>query len=377
MGLKILVSVLAFDEGKSGVADYIISVCKELSKNNQLELLIHKTDADIFPVRNKNISYRYVSEYLKRPFFSIFWHLYWLPFILSAKQYDLIMLPAGNRRLLARYPAQTVVTFHDLAQYHVPDRYDTFRMFYVKTIIPHYLRKAPIIMAISENTKNDLIKHYDLAPGRVEVNYNGYAPEKLKTNVSEAELRQVFKLTRPYILYNSRIEHPNKNHLHLIRAFELLPDEIRENYDLVFTGINAGGSEVIHDYARGSIAKKNIRFTGYVDEGYLGAFYKYAALYIFPSLYEGFGIPLLEAMASGIPVLCSNRSSLPEIGGDAVLTFDPEMHADIASKIMTVLTNPEQKAQMIARGLERVKLFSWKRHTNYLLELIKTEKNKK
>lgn len=368
--MKIFVSVLAFDDGKSGVADYIISVVKELCKNHQLDLLIHRSDAEIFPVKHKNISYRYVSERLKKPLLSMLWHLYCLPFVIKAKQYDVVLLPAGNRRLLARYPKHTVVTFHDLSQYHIPDKYDALRMFYVKNIVPHYLKKAPIIMAISENTKNDLIKYYHLSTSRVDVNYNGYSPDKLKTNVSEAELRQVHKLTRPYILYNSRIEHPLKNHLNLIRAFELLQEEIRDQYDLVLTGINGNGSDVVMDYVKSSPAKKNIKFMGYVDNRYMAAFYKYAVLYVFPSLYEGFGIPLLEAMASGIPVICSNRSSLPEIGGDAVMTFDPEMSADIALKMLMVLINADLQKKMVNNSLERVKLYSWQRHVEHILDLF-------
>lgn len=362
--------MLAFDEGKSGVADYTISICKELSKDHQLDLLIHASDAALFPVRSENVHYRYVADFLKKPLLSLFWHLYCLPFIINAKEYNLILLPAGNRRLIARYPRQTIVTFHDLAQYYVPDKYNKLRMFYVKNIIPHYLRKAPNIMAISENTKNDLIKYYNLPAQKIEVNYNGYTPEKLKTNVSEAELRQVYKLCKPYFLYNSRIEHPVKNHLHLIRAFEILPEEIREQYDLVFTGVDYHGSDIIHEYVKKSAIKKNVKFIGFIDNQFLGAFYKYACLYIFPSLYEGFGIPLLEAMASGVPVICSNRSSLPEIGGDAVLTFEPEMHADIASKIMQVIQNPEQRQSMINRGLERVKKFSWQKHVERMFDIL-------
>jgi glycosyltransferase involved in cell wall biosynthesis len=367
---RILVSVLAYDDGKSGVADYTISVCRELCKEHQLDLLIYPSDAALFPVKSENIRFRYVAEYLKKPILSMFWHLYCLPFILHAKKYDLILLPAGNRRLIARFPEHTIVTFHDLAQYYIPDKYDKLRMFYVKNIIPHYLRKASHIMAISENTKNDLIKYYNLPAYKIEVNYNGYTPEKLKTNVSEAELRQVFKLCKPYFLYNSRIEHPVKNHLHLIRAFEILPEEIREQYELVFTGIDYHGSDIVHEYVKNSVVKKNVKFIGYVDNKYIGAFYKYACLYIFPSLYEGFGIPLLEAMASGVPVICSNRSSLPEIGGNAILTFEPEMHADIASKIMQVMKNPEQRQSMIYKGLERVKHFSWQKHTERIFDIL-------
>lgn len=374
--MNILISVLVFDSGQSGIADYITAVCRELSKRHKLELLIHPSDADIFPVRNSNIRFRYIKDFLKRPIFSIFWHLYILPWKITARKYDLILLPAGNRRLLARYPAQTLVTFHDLAQYYVPDRYDRFRMFYVKTVIPHYLRKAPCVMASSENTKNDLIRYYNLPLQSIEVNYNGYYPPKLETNISETEIRCIYDLKRPYFYYNSRIEHPVKNHLHLIRAFELLPDEVKENYDLVFSGVESKGSSIVIDYVKDSPVRSNIRFLGYVDSMVQAALYSGAELYLFPSLYEGFGIPLLEAMASGIPVLCSNRSSLPEIGGDAVVTFDPEMHADIAAKILMVLNNQDLRNRMVERGLMRATLFNWQNHIENMLILLKKMKLK-
>ena len=373
--MRIFISLLAFDEGKSGVADYTVSVCKELCNNHKVELLIYRSDIGNFPVKHINIGYRYVGEWLKYPFFSMLWHLYILPFVLHSGQYDLILLPAGNRRLLARFPEHTVVTFHDLTEYHIPDRYGFLRMFYAKNIIPHYLKKAPVIMAISENTKNDLIKYYQISPGRIEVNYNGYAPDKLKTNLNETELRENLQLNKPYIFYNSRIEHPLKNHIHLIKAFELLPENIRDQYDLVCTGIDSTGCEVVYDYLKGSPVKESVHFIGYVDTPVIGALYKFAFLYIFPSLYEGFGIPLLEAMASGVPVLCSNRSSLPEIGGDAVLTFDPEIHADIAAKIIYAINNSSIREQMINRGLDRIKHFSWKRHTNEIIRLCHKRTN--
>jgi glycosyltransferase involved in cell wall biosynthesis len=366
---KILISALVFDEGKSGIAEYVVSVCNELSKENSLEIMIHPSDEKVFPVRNKNVKFRIIPEYLKKPLLSMLWHLYILPIIIQPVKYDFILLPAGNRRLISRYPANCVVTFHDLSQHYIPDKYDKLRMFYVKHIIPHYLRKAPIIMAISENTKNDLIRHCNLAPYRIEVNYNGFNQHRLQTNLKEEEFRVKYELNKPYIFYNSRIEHPLKNHLHLIRAFELLPDEIRESFDLVFCGIEWHGSEIVHKYVNESPAKRNIHFMGYVDSPDIGAFYRYAFLYVFPSFYEGFGIPLLEAMASMVPAICSNSSSLPEIGGDAILTFDPEIHADIASKIIMIVNSEKLRERMIRKGLERINLFSWRNHIERLLEL--------
>jgi glycosyltransferase involved in cell wall biosynthesis len=366
---SILVSALVFDEGKSGVAEYIVSVCEELSKHCKLEILIHPSDLQIFPVRNGNIKFRLIPETLKRPLISMLWHLYVLPYLLKAGNYDVVLLPTGNRRLMSHYPANCVVTFHDLAQYYIPDKYDRLRMAYVKYIIPHYLRNAPVVMAISENTKNDLIKHYNLPLSKITVNYNGCNPERLRTELSEQEFRGKYNIRKKYIYYNSRIEHPLKNHLHLIRAYELLPDEIRNQFDLVFTGIEWHGSEIIHKYLEESPVKDNVHFMGYHDYPEIGAFYRFAFLYVFPSLYEGFGIPMLEAMASSVPVICSNRSSLPEIGGDAILTFDPEMHADIASKMIQVINSEDLRNRMIEKGLERVRLFSWKRHADIIMEL--------
>ena len=116
-----------FDEGKSGIADYIVAICSELSKSCNVELLIHPSDAAIFPVQNEGISYKYVAEYLKKPLLSVLWHLYVLPFLIHFNEYDAVLLPAGNRRLFARFPKHAVVTFHDLAQFYVPEKYGKLR----------------------------------------------------------------------------------------------------------------------------------------------------------------------------------------------------------------------------------------------------------
>ncbi len=373
---KVFVSALAFDEGKSGLADYTVSVVREFAKDNQVDLLIYPSDAEIFPLKSENIRFRLVPEWLKPPFLSCVWHLWFLPIVLHAKRYEAILFPAGHRRIVSHFPPQSVITFHDLTPYYVPQRYNRKRMFYFKYVIPHYLLRAPVIMAISENTKNDLIRHFNLPPEKITVNYNGYNPEILKTDITETELRAKFKIERPYLFYNARIEHPVKNHIHLIRAFELLPEEMRAQYDLVFCGPDSSGCEVVYDYIKESPVSENIHFLGEVRPPWLGALYKYALIYVFPSLHEGFGIPLLEAMASGLPVVCSNRSALPEIGGDAVVTFDPEVHADIAVKIISVLNNPELRERMSQRGKQRAKAFSWSNHVERIMALAAENKKR-
>ncbi len=365
--MKIFFSCIAFDEGKSGISDYIISVLRVMLRKHQVDLLIHNSDIPLIPIQCDNLRFVIVRDCLKKPILSMFWHLYYLPFRYKYSSYDLVFLPAGNRRLFARYPAHTVVTFHDLSQYHIPEKYDRLRMAYIKYIIPHYLKKAPIVYAISENTKNDILRYYHMLPQQILVNYNGYDPAKLETTVTEETLRSKFQISKPYLLYIARLEHPGKNHLNLIKAFEMLPDHIINGYELVLAGSPWTGAETLYSFVEKSNVKNNVIFTGFVNNEELAALYKYASLYVFPSLYEGFGIPLLEAMASSLPVLCSNRSSLPEIGGNAVLSFDPELPADIAAKIDQVLSDSTLYNKMIERGLTRVKQFSWEDHTQTIL----------
>ncbi len=371
---KVLVSALSYADSSSGVKDYIVSVCRELLKTCRVELLIQPEAAARFPLTGDNLRFRLSPRLIKAKPLACAWHLFLLPWFLNAGDYDLILLPSGNRYLLSRYPSRTVVTFHDLTQYYTADKYDRYRSLYMREIIPHYLRRAPAIMALSENTKNALIRHYRMEPARIAVNYPGYESERIESTVSAYDLRERFNLSRPYLFYRAAIEHPAKNHLHLIRAFELIPDELREGYNLVFSGPDGQGCGVIYDYAKDSPAALNIKFLGEVEKQWLGELYRQAEVFVFPPLHEDFAIPLLEAMACGVPVICSNRSALPELGGDAVLTFDPEMHADIAVKLIRVLEDPTLRSAMKQKGLVRVRRFSWQRHVEQMFELVQNEK---
>ncbi|OQY39394.1 MAG: hypothetical protein B6226_01950 [Candidatus Cloacimonetes bacterium 4572_65] len=293
---KILISALAYDNGKSGIADYINNVVKFLAEEHEIDLLIYDKDSHIFPKPLNNTNYMKVSDRLSSPLVSMFYHLFILPYTLPLNEYDFVFLPAGNRRLFSYYPKTTVVTFHDLSQFHIEGKYDALRMNYIKKVIPFYLKSAQIVMAISESTKRDIVKYYNFNEDKIEVNYNGYDPTKLELQTTLEELKKEYNLKEKFILYIGRIEHPGKNHLNLIKAYELLPANIKKEYKLVFAGSEWNGSEVVMEYAKKSADFDRIAFLGFVPDQHLGALYTYASLYTFPSFYEGFGIPLLEAM---------------------------------------------------------------------------------
>ena len=366
---KILISALAYDGGKSGIANYIENVVKALSVNLDIELIVNKDEEKYFKDISKNITFRVVPPYLKKPLFSALWHLFILPFKIKKDDYQWMLLPAGNRRLMSFYPLKTFVTMHDLSQFHVEKKYDMLRMFYIKYFIPFFLKKADKIFTVSQNTANDITKYYGIPNKELIVNYNGVNTENFSfTNTLD---KKTMPSSQPYILYVARIEHPGKNHLNLIKAYEMLPELYKQHYDLYLIGSDWNGAEVVHQYAEASADVKRIKFLGFINNDDLIMYYRNATLFAFPSFYEGFGIPIVEAMASNVAVVVSNTSSLPEVGGDAALYFNPNSPRDIAKTMFKVLADPCYQEEMRKLGLKQVKKFNWNKHA----EIIQTTAN--
>lgn len=359
---RIFVSGMAYDGGKSGIGGYINEVTKELARGHEVEIALLNCDADSFPV--KNVKVKRVGDFLGKPLFNMFWHLFILPFYLlfNRKRFDLIFLPAANRRVLAFYPVKTVATIHDLSQFNVEAKYDKFRMFYIKKVLPFFLKKAHSFVAVSRNTKNDVLKYYGFSPEKIAVVYNGYSPVFNKPHVKVPE--------KKYILYVARVEHPGKNHLNLIKAYEQMDVGLKKDYDLVFAGPLKERSEDVVEYVKKSEDAERIKFLGFVKENELADLYSQASVFVFPSFYEGFGIPLLEAMSSGVPVAASDRSSLPEIGGDAALYFNPDNPEEISKSIEKILIDRSLADELRKKGLKQVKVFNWKDHADGILKVF-------
>ncbi|NOR44123.1 MAG: glycosyltransferase [Candidatus Delongbacteria bacterium] len=370
---KIFVSAMAFDNGKSGISDYIINTVKMLSLDHKLDIMILEKDVELFPIKNNNIKFITISEKLRKPIVNMLWHLLLLRFKINLKKYDLIFLPAGNRRLIWGYFNKTIVTFHDLSQFNIEQKYDKLRMIYIKKFVPFVLKKYKHILSISESTRKDLKKHYGIDENKIFINYNGYDKEKYNNEPTAYTNNELIGHDKKYFLYVARVEHPGKNHMNLIKAYENLSKEIKDEYLLYMAGGLKERSEEVVNYAKNSVDSDKIIFGGFVPFEHLPSLYKNASLFIFPSYYEGFGIPLLESMSSGTPVLCSERPALPEIGGNAVITFDPDDPQNIADKILLLLNDSLIYSSLVRKGLERVDDFSWKKHTDTIINYF--EKN--
>ena len=231
--------------------------------------------------------------------------------------------------------------------------------------------QADRIIAISQNTKKDLVEYFNVRDDRIDViplaarkDFHPRSMTKVQAFVSEH-----WGLDKPYLLSVGTIE-PRKNLKHLIRVYCSLPEEIRNDYQLVIAGGEGWLSSDIYQWIVEIGAESSIRFLEYVGLE-LPWLYCGATCFIYPSLYEGFGMPPLEAMACGTPVITSNTSSLPEVAGDAAILIDPQSEEELASAISQIVSDPALRQTMSNKGLDRAQVFSWEQIAKDTLEVYK------
>ena len=354
--MKILVDVIPFDGGKSGISQYALHVVQSLSEAGHELTLVAEPGIGprFFP------GYRVLEApaWTRRAVFSMLWHLFLLPRRIRRTGCDAMLVLAANRRALSRCPIPVVGVVHDLSQYHVAAKYDAFRMFYIKRVLPHYVRRMHRVVAISKSTAADLVRYWKIPERMISIVYNGFTPPDPVPRT---------KVPGPTsILYISRLEHPGKNHVGLIEAYGKLPREVADAHPLVLAGGDWNGSEAVRIAVAASPYRERIRLTGFVPNEELPRLWSEAAAYAFPSRFEGFGLSLLEAMAAGVPVVCSKTSSLGELGEGVAELFDPEDTDEIAAALMKVLTG--DNAGRIAAGKARAAEFSWTKCAAGLLD---------
>jgi glycosyltransferase involved in cell wall biosynthesis len=228
-------------------------------------------------------------------------------------------------------------------------------------ILPNSLRHLDRIIAVSEFVKQELIDLVNVKESKITVIPNGINHSvfyPLPRNEETVLLIQPFSFRRPYILYPAKIDYPVKNHIKLIEAFEIFKERTRYPHRLVLAGADSNRAEVVKAAAASSKHRNDVFFTGHFPSASLPELYAGADFVVFPSMYEGFGLGVLEAMASGVPVACARAASLPEAAGHAALYFDPADAEDMADR-MVKLTDRELARSLRQKGLEQAENFSW------------------
>ncbi len=217
------------------------------------------------------------------------------------------------------------------------------------------------------------MKYLNLKSQDIFVNPNGYDKDLYLYGQQDLSIHPSLCLDKKYILYISRIEHPGKNHLRLIKAYELLPLRVKQTYSLVLIGNDCENAQLVHEYVQQSKYKDFIKFLGFVENKKMPSLISNAKIFVFPSLYEGFGIPLIEAMAMNVPTLCASNSSLLEIGKDVSLFFNEYDELSIKETMLKVLENKALQESMKKNGLHKVKQYNWSCHANNIIKLYEKD----
>ena len=257
-------------------------------------------------------------------------------------------------------PSPSVISIMDLSYVHFPEMFKKSDLYQLQDWTKYSVKKAKRILTISEHTKKDIVKEYSIDPQTIIVTYPGYdktkfSPPAVGSELRIKEIKDKYKIENDYILYVGTLQ-PRKNIVRLIQAFAYLKDP---KLQLVIVGKKGWLYDDILTKGNELGVSERIVFTDYVEEDKLPIFYQNATCFILPSLYEGFGLTVVEAMACGCPVIVSNTSSLPEIVGDAGIRINPNDVKNISSAIKRVLSNSEIRTTMIQQGFDQIKQFSW------------------
>lgn len=362
--MNIGLSTSVIQRGQTGVGQYVFALVATILRQparHELTLFVLENDLPLFGFAGNSVKIVTVPERFRSPVKDILWHQTVLPSLARSLRLDVLHVPS-YRRMLWRRPCALVATIHDLAPFHVVGKYDWKRMLYGRVVARRLAHRQDRIIAVSQHTAADIARFFRLPLDKITVIHNGidhgrFFPDA--ASIASEIVSQRYDLRKPFFLYVARLEHPGKNHVRLIRAFNRFKEETQSNWQLVFGGSDWHGAPAIHKAIDQSPFRNDIRCLGFVADEVLPTLYRAATVFVYPSLFEGFGFPPLEAMACGCPVLCSTRGALGEIIGDAAVTTDPEDVTALKSQLATLASRPDLRTRLRAAGLAQAQRFDW------------------
>lgn len=376
--MKIGIDIRLIGKKRTGDETVIFNLVKNLAKiDNEnsyflfTDILDEKTIAEIkesLAIENKK---NFKIIFLPANKFS--WNFWILPMYLRKNPVDIYHTQYITPWFVPKN-IKIVTIIHDISFNFFPQFIKFFDLFFLKILIPISLRRADKIIAVSEFTKDEIIKFYKISPEKIECVYNAISDEFSNNNVSEEQLKETknkYNLPDKFILYVGTLQ-PRKNIPQLIEAFSRIKGKL-ENFKLVICG-----NKKAHNYDKrieNSIKTNNLEndviFPGFIDEEDKQAVYRLAQVFAFPSFYEGFGIPLLEAMSQKVPIIASSIPSLKEVSGDSALYFDTASLDDFSQKMYDICINKKLREELVQLGNERINFFSWEKSAVKMLAIYK------
>jgi len=269
--------------------------------------------------------------------------------------------------------APVVVSVHDVSFLEFPEYFTRYRRTQLRLTVKRTVERAAAVLTPSEFSRDAILQNYRIDPRKIVVAHNAVSSQfrPIERRLARAGIEKKFGLRGPFVLTVGDLQ-PRKNHLGLLKAFE---EAVRAHpqltHRLVFVGKETWYSKELHRAVAESSVSERVHFTGFIDDAELVQFYGACELFVFPSFYEGFGLPILEAMACGRAVACSNTSAMPEVADAAAILFDPRSTREIARAIADVLLDPELRVRLERLGAQRASVFSWERAAQRTLELYR------
>lgn len=352
---------------------YLVKSLLKLDKKNEYILFMDHTA--------KNLQAEFTGKNVQVKFFKFSEYKRYLPFayshVLTAseiKKHKLDIFHAPANVIPLNYSGKSVVTIHDMAIYKHPEWFPAGQKLAINVLVPSSIKRAKRVIAVSNSTKKSILEKSKINPEKIKVIYEAGVTERQPTLKEQQQVLKHFGLKENFIFYVGTLE-VRKNLVRLIKAWEKVWEESPqkfENWQLVLAGQKGFGFQEVYKTIKNSKICHKIRYIGYVTHVEKVALLKAASVFAFPSLWEGFGIPVLEAMQFGVPVLTSKISSLPEVAGKAAVLIDPMKINSIASGLDKLIKTKATKTKFSKLGREQVKKFSWAQVARETLQIYKS-----
>jgi glycosyltransferase involved in cell wall biosynthesis len=308
---------------------------------------------------SSNVHPLVVAPPARHPILWRYWYDVKIPVVLKKIRADVFVSPDGFCSLTTKVPQCLVV--HDLGFLHYPEAYKKSHVSYLKRNTARFLRKAKSIATVSQFSKDDIIKHYKTRAEKIDVIYSGVKNffQPVSFEVKETT-REKYTEGKEYFMYVGAIQ-PRKNLINLLKAFSAFKKRLQSNMKLVIAGRLAWKNDEFLKLINTYKYRSDVVLTGYLAQEELAVVLGSAYCLVYPSVFEGFGVPPMEAMKCGVPVITSEKTSMHEIGGDAALYFNPNDHNDIAEKMMLIYKNENLRNQLIEKGKLKAENYSWEK----------------
>jgi glycosyltransferase involved in cell wall biosynthesis len=315
-----------------------------------------------------NVVAHVLSPEVRHPLQWKYWYDVRIPSLLKRIKADVFFSPDGQCSLTTKVPQ--CIAVHDLGFLHLPASYKTSHQAYLRHFAPKFIRKAKTVLTVSQFSKADIIQHYHTPDNKIKVVYNGvkeiFQPLNFETQMA---VKDQYTNGTDYFLYAGAI-HPRKNLVNLLKAFSIFKRRLHSSFKLVLAGRLAWKNNEFLELLKTYKYKDDVILTGYLAEAELTKLMASAYAFVYPSLFEGFGVPVIEAMKCRVPVLTSKNSAMEEITEGAALYFDPQNPAEIGEKLMRIYKDEDGRRELIEKGAAIAEQYTWQRTADAVWQAI-------